>query len=59
MTKGHLKEILSKPSLFHDIMIMAKDPTLGDSRKDQILGLLFHIISGGDYWDECDNNEEI
>lgn len=59
MTKGYLKEILSKPQLFHDIMIMVKDPTLGDSRKVQILGLLFHIISGGDYWDECDNNEEI
>lgn len=59
MTKGQLKQILSKPSLFHDIMILAKDPTLGNTRKDQMLGLLFHVITDGDYWCECDDNEEL
>ena len=59
MTNGQLKERLSKPSLFHDIMILAKDPTLEDTRKDQMLGLLFYIISGGNVWYECNNNEEI
>ena len=58
MTKGQLKNRLS-PTLFHSIMNIANDQTLGESKKDQIFGLLFHVISGGDYWEECDNNEEI
>ena len=59
MTKGQLKHRLEDSTLFQGIMNLAKDPTLGNSRKDQMLGLLFHVISGGDYWDECDNNEEL
>lgn len=59
MTKGQLKERLSSKLLFESIINIAKDPTLGNLRKDQLEGLLFYTISGGDYWDECDDNEEI
>ena len=59
MKLEELKRRIEKPSLFPSLMNLAKDPTLENTRKDQIEGLLFSIISGGEVWDECDNNKEI
>ena len=58
MTYGELKERLEKPSLFHDIMILAQDPTLGETRKDQMEGLLFSVITG-QIWCEVEDSDEI
>ena len=56
MTYGELKERLEKPSLFQDIMILANDPTLGDTRKDQMEGLLFLAITDKVWCDVNDND---
>jgi len=58
MTYGDLKEALNNPSLHHDIMILAGDPTLGTTRKDQMAGMLFRYITGKT-WCDTDDNEMI
>ena len=57
MTKGQLKEKIDD-YMIRNIIHLTKDPTLGDSVKDQIQGLIFHLITG-DYWDGWDEEEEI
>ena len=57
MTKGQLKSKITD-TLINSIINISKDPTLGDSRKEQLKGLIFLTIAN-DYWDDCDNNEEI
>ena len=57
MTKGQLKSKITD-TLINGIINISKDPTLGDSRKEQLKGLIFLSIAN-DYWDDCDNNEEI
>ena len=57
MTKGELKTKLSE-SLMRDIINIAKCPTLQDTKIDQLQGLLFLSIAD-DYWEGCDDNEEI
>ena len=57
MTKGQLKSKITD-TLINGIINISKDPTLGDSRKEQLKGLIFLTIAN-DYWDDCDDNEEI
>lgn len=57
MTKGQLKSKITD-TLINSIINISKDPTLGDSRKEQLKGLIFLTIAN-DYWDDCDDNEEI
>ena len=57
MTKGQLKTKITD-TLINSIINISKDPTLGDSRKEQLKGLIFLTIAN-DYWDDCDDNEEI
>ena len=56
MTKGELKRKLDD-CLINGIINIAKDSTVV-SKKDQIQGLLFHWLTD-DYWDVCNDNEEI
>ncbi len=58
ITYGDLKQKLENPSLLHDIMILAKDPTLGNMRKEQMTGMLFKYITGK-VWCEVNDNEII
>lgn len=57
MTKGQLKSKITD-SLISSIINISKDPTLGDSRKEQLKGLIFLAITN-DYWDDCDDRETI
>ena len=57
MTKGELKSKITN-TLINSIINIVKDPTLGDSRKEQLKGLIFLAITD-DYWDDCNDNEEI
>lgn len=58
ITYGDLKEKLENPSVLHDIMILAKDPTLGNTRKEQMTGMLFRYITGK-VWCDVNDNEPI
>ena len=55
MTKGELKAKIDD-YMIRNIIHLTKDPTLGDTLKDQMQGLIFYLITN-DYWDECDENE--
>lgn len=57
MTKGQLKSKITD-TLINSIINISKDPTLGNSRKAQLKGLIFLTIAN-DYWDDCDDNDEI
>lgn len=57
MTKGELKNKIDN-CLISSIINIVKDPTLGNSKKDQLQGLIFNHITD-DYWDNCNNDEEI
>ena len=58
MTKGELKKKIDD-YMVRNIIHLTKDPTLGETVKDQIKGLIFRLITGSDYWFECDDNEQI
>lgn len=55
MTKGQLKEKIND-YMISNIIHLTKDPTLGNSLKDQMQGLIFHLITN-DYWGECNDDE--
>ena len=57
MTKGQLKEKLND-YMMRNIVHLTKDPTLGNTLYSQMQGLIFKLITN-DYWDECNNDEEI
>ena len=57
MKSGRLKAILNE-SRIKDIINLAKDPTLGKTRIDQIQGLIFNVLTGL-YWDEVEDNVEV
>lgn len=57
MKSGRLKAIL-KESTIKDIITLAKDPTLGKTRIDQIQGLIYNVLTGL-YWDEVEDDVEV
>lgn len=57
MTKGQLKTKITD-TLINSIINISKDPTLGDSKKEQLKGLIFLSIAN-DYWDNSNDNEEL
>lgn len=57
MKSGRLKAILNE-SRIKDIITLAKDPTLGKTRIDQIQGMIYKVLTGL-YWDEVEDNVEV
>lgn len=58
MTRKELKIHLQDKSLIDSIITIANDPTLQESKVDQIQALIFLKLTG-EYWDECDDNTNI
>ena len=56
MTQGKLKEILNEDGFISSIVNIARDPTLGSSRKDQLQGLIFLKLTN-EYWDSSKDND--
>lgn len=58
MTRAELKENLDD-TLMNSLIVMAKDPTLGNTKRDQMRCMIFHHITN-EYWDgDYDDNKEI
>ena len=57
MTKGKLKTKIDD-YMIRNIIHLTKDPTLGKTIYPQMQGLIFKLITG-DYWEGCNDNEEI
>lgn len=57
MKSSRLKAILSETRM-KDVINIAKDPTLGNTRIGQLQGLLYGVLTGR-YWDEVGDDEEV
>lgn len=57
MTKGQLKKKIDN-CLLSSIINLVKDPTLGNTLKDQLQGIIFLHIAN-DYWDNCNDSDEL
>lgn len=58
MTYGELKKKLENDVLIQSIVNIARDPTIHNSRKDQLEGLIFLKITDK-CWDEVNDNDTI